>query len=39
METFLIFGGFVLGLILLVKGDDEMVKSEIQIAHAMPNIW
>ena len=32
METFLIFGGFVLGLILLVKGADEMIKSAIQIA-------
>ena len=39
METFLIFGGFVLGLILLVKGADEMVKSAIQIAvkFKLPN--
>ena len=39
METFLIFGGFILGLILLVKGADEMVKSAIQIAvkFKLPN--
>ena len=39
METFLIFGGVVLGLILLVKGADEMVKSAIQIAvkFKLPN--
>ena len=39
METFLIFGGFVLGLIFLVKGADEMVKSAIQIAvkFKLPN--
>ena len=39
MEAFLIFGGFVLGLILLVKGADEMVKSAIQIAvkFKLPN--
>ncbi len=39
METILIFGGFVLGLILLVKGADEMVKSAIQIAvkFKLPN--
>ena len=39
METFLIFGGFVIGLILLVKGADEMVKSAIQIAvkFKLPN--
>ena len=39
METFLIFGCFVLGLILLVKGADEMVKSAIQIAvkFKLPN--
>ena len=39
METFLIFGGFVLGLILFVKGADEMVKSAIQIAvkFKLPN--
>ncbi len=39
METFLIFGGFVLGLILLVKGADEMVRSAIQIAvkFKLPN--
>ena len=39
METLLIFGGFVLGLILLVKGADEMVKSAIQIAvkFKLPN--
>ena len=39
METFLIFGGFALGLILLVKGADEMVKSAIQIAvkFKLPN--
>ena len=39
MEIFLIFGGFVLGLILLVKGADEMVKSAIQIAvkFKLPN--
>ena len=39
METFLIFGGFVLGLVLLVKGADEMVKSAIQIAvkFKLPN--
>ena len=39
METFLIFGGFVLGLLLLVKGADEMVKSAIQIAvkFKLPN--
>jgi len=39
METFVIFGGFVLGLLLLVKGADEMVKSAIQIAvkFKLPN--
>ena len=39
METFLIFCGFILGLILLVKGADEMVKSAIQIAvkFKLPN--
>jgi len=39
METFLIFGGFILGLTLLVKGADEMVKSAIQIAvkFKLPN--
>ena len=39
MEAFLIFGGFILGLILLVKGADEMVKSAIQIAvkFKLPN--
>ena len=39
METFLIFGGFILGLILLVKGANEMVKSAIQIAvkFKLPN--
>ena len=32
MDTLIIFGGFLVGLILLVKGADEMVKSAIQIA-------
>ncbi len=39
MDTLIIFGGFLVGLILLVKGADEMVKSAIQIAFKfkLPN--
>ena len=39
MDTLIIFGGFLIGLILLVKGADEMVKSAIQIAvkFKLPN--